>query len=250
MSATGCCANDIAYHLNIFEKRGFDWAIKQWGADHAGQVPSLRLIMQKLAPGKRLDFNIHQWVRLVKDGQEMKMSKRAGTYVTVEEVIGEVGSDVTRFFFLLRSADSQMDFDLDLAREQSQKNPLFYVMYSYARANSIIRKAGERKLASVKTNYTDPTETETQLIKKLMQWPELLVQVAGDYQVQKLAHYGLEVATLFQKLYEEVNILALPEAEAAAKLYLIEQFKVFMDGYFAVLGITPQQTMTRDTETE
>ena len=111
--------NDIAYHRDIFENRHFDRSIKVWGADHAGQVPSLKLTIGELFPGKELDFVIIQWVRLMREGQEVKSEpKRAGTFVTVDELIEEVGSDVARFFFLMRSPDTQMDFDLDLAKEQ------------------------------------------------------------------------------------------------------------------------------------
>lgn len=233
-------ANDIAYHLNIFTKRNFDVAIKQWGADHSGQVPSLKLIMHKLVPDKRLEFNIHQWVRLIRGGQEVKMSKRAGNYVTVEEVIdelGEQGSDVTRFFMLMRTADSQMDFDLDLAKEQSQKNPMFYVMYSYVRANAILTKAKEQGLA-IGVSMSSLGSVQTELIKQISQFPQLLEQIALDFHVHRLTFFGQEVAKRFHDYYETSHILNLPPAEASEQLYLVSQYVIFMKVYFSVLGIT------------
>jgi arginyl-tRNA synthetase len=234
--------NDIPYHLNIFEERGFERAIKVWGADHAGQVPSLKLTVAKLLPDKQLDFMILQWVRLIKDGQEVKMSKRAGTYVTVEELIDEVGSDVARFFFLMRSADSQMDFDLGLAKEQSQKNPLWYVMYSYARAHSILRQAADKKLKPA-TKLAELSDQEREMAKMMAQFPGLLLQTGNDYGLQRLPFYGYELARLFHDYYEGEKIIDLPGTKAANKLYFVQQYIEFMKNYFDVLGITPIEKM-------
>jgi arginyl-tRNA synthetase len=239
--------NDLAYHFNIFEQRKFDRAIKVWGADHAGQVPSLRLAVGHLFPDKFLDFVILQWVRLMRNGQEVKMSKRAGTYVTVEELIDEVGSDVARFFFLMRSADTAMDFDLDLAKEQSQKNPLFYVMYSYARANSIMEQAKLRRFSPVST-VEDLTGIEKALIRQISQLPQILEEIRQDYGVHRLTFFGIETAKLFHDLYEAEKIIDLDKAEASKKLYLIQQYITFMEVYFSLLGVTPVKKMVRGEE--
>lgn len=231
-------ANDIAYHLDIFSGRGFDRAIKEWGADHAGQVPSLRLVIQELAPGKTLDFVIHQWVRLIRDGREYKISKRAGTYVTVEEVLELVGSDVARFFFLMRAADSHMDFDLDLAAEQSAKNPYWYVMYAYARANSILAKAAARGLAPA----GQPGELallEVELVRQMAQLPELVEELAGNFEVHRLTFFAQAAAATFQNWYESGRVIDLPPHEASKKLYFVQQFAVFMEEIFGLLGLEP-----------
>lgn len=238
-------ANDIAYHLDIFTGRKFDRAIKEWGADHAGQVPSLRLVMQQLAPGKSLDFVLHQWVRLIKDGREYKISKRAGTYVTVEEVLDLVGSDVARFFFLMRAADSHMDFDLDLAAEQSAKNPYYYVMYAYARANSILAKANERGLKPAgRPGELAPLETE--LAKQMAQLPELVTDLADNFEVHRLTFFAQAAAATFQNWYESGRIIDLPSDEAAQKLFFVQQFVVFMEEIFQLLGLEPQRRMGSD----
>lgn len=237
--------NDIPYHLNIFEKRGFDRAIKVLGADHVGQTPSLKAVINKLLPDKQLEFVILQWVRLVKDGQEVKMSKRAGTYMTVEELIDEVGPDVARWFFLMRSADAQMEFDLGLAKEQSQKNPMWYVMYSYARAHSILKQAEGKGLKPVEPrimNYELRPE-EREIIKQISRFPELLERISQDYGVHQLTFFGQELARLFHDYYESEKIIGLPKAQAEAKLHFIQQYADFINDYFEILGITPQKKM-------
>lgn len=237
-------ANDIPYHVDIFENRGFDRAIKILGADHVGQIASLMYTLQRLLPDKKLENVIVQWVRLVKDGQEVKMSKRAGTYITVEELIDEVGADVARFFFLIRSTDAQMEFDLGLAKEQSQKNPLWYVMYSFARAHSILGQAKKKGLsASSKSQVSSLKSADLELIKYMARWPELLGQISVDFGVHKLTFYGQELARLFHEFYESERIIDLDAKAAGQKLYLIEQFIVLMDSYWSVLGIKPLKKM-------
>ncbi|HSX48113.1 MAG TPA: arginine--tRNA ligase [Candidatus Nanoarchaeia archaeon] len=235
--------NDIAYHLDIFEKRGFDKAIKVWGADHSGQVPSLKLTMNKLCPGKELDFVIMQFVRLIKDGREVKMSKRAGTYVTTDELIDEVSADVARFFFLMRTADSHMDFDLDLAKEESQKNPYWYVMYTYARANSILGKAKEAGISADAPKLSKLEPQERELIKKMAQLPALVQEMATDYGVHRLTFYGMDLAKLFHDWYEKVQAITDDKAASAGRLHLVSQYKTFMEVYFRLLGIKPVERM-------
>ena len=172
------------------------------------------------------------------------MSKRAGNFVTVEELVDEVGSDVARFFFLMRSIDTPMDFDLDLAKEQSQKNPLFYVMYSYARANSIIEQASQRGLSPVSTieQLSDP---EFNLIRHISRFPELIKEISRDYGVHRLTFFGMEVAKLFHDLYESERIIDLNKIEACKKLYVVKKYIEFMQAYFKVLGLKPQKRMDR-----
>lgn len=233
---------DIAYHWNKLVERKFDKVINLWGADHAGQVPSLQSALKGLGLEGRLEILLFQLVRLIKDGREYKVSKRAGTYVTVDELLEMVPTEVARFFFLMRSRDTQMDFDLDVAREQSQKNPYYYVMYTHARAHSILKQAKQKEL-KIDSKISDLTGVEKLLIKQLLQLPELVAEVARDYQVHKLTFYGIEVAKLFHEWYESARIIDLDPAVAGQKLYLLQQYIVAMEVYWGLLGIKPQESM-------
>jgi arginyl-tRNA synthetase len=235
-------ANDIAYHYDIFRNRDFDRAIKIWGADHTGQVPSLRLVANHLFPEKQLEFVIIQWVRLIKDGEEVKLSKRAGTYVTVDELIDRVGADVARWFMLTRSNDTHMDFDLDLAEEESRKNPYWYVMYAYVRARAIQRQAAERGMEAA-AELTALNPGERAIVQKLSRLPELLHQIEHSYEVHHLTFYGHELAKLFHDWYETVPVVDSPAEEAAQKLLFLQRFTTVMEFYFAILGIQPQEQM-------
>lgn len=235
-------ANDIAYHLNIFETRKFNRAIKELGPDHIAQFPSLKVTIESLIPSAKLEMVGHQQLRLIRDGKEFKMSKRLGQFVTVQDLLDEVGADVARFFMLMRSNDTHMDFDLDLAKEQSQKNPMHYVMYAYARSSSIIKQALAKDL-KIDTKITQLTEVEVLLIKQLMQLPELVAEIATSYEVHKLTFYGVELAKIFHEHYEQERIIDMDPEVAGKKLYLIYQFKVCMEAYFKILGLKPKSHM-------
>lgn len=236
-------AADLAYHMDKFE-RGFNPVINLWGSDHAGQVPSIQHGLKLLkAPGE-LKIIVFQLVRLIKDGKEFKVSKRAGTYVTMDELLDEVPSDVLRFFFLMRSYNTPMDLDLDLAKEQSQKNPMYYLMYSYARANSILEQAEGRGLKPLQVSeLADLTKAEVALIRQMTQLPQLLIEILTDYGVHRLTFYGIEVAQRFHELYESQKIIDLDPAEAKQRLAIIELYRIFMERYFNLLGITPIKKM-------
>lgn len=235
-------APDIAYHDDLFGNRGFKRAIKVLGPDHIDQFPSVRAAVLVLHSKAELEMAGHQWFRLIRNGHEVKVSKRLGQFVTISALIDEVGPDVARFITLSRAAESHMDFDLDLAREQSAKNPLFYVMYAYARSCSILEKAREKKL-DTGNSISVLSSIERELIKTLSQWPQLLIDISNDYSVHRLTFYGQELAKLFHDFYESERIVDLPQDEASQKLFLVDQFRVFMEDYFKVLGIEPRQRM-------
>jgi arginyl-tRNA synthetase len=245
--------NDLAYHFDIFGQRGYDRAIKLWGADHAGQVASLKLTVKELVPKAELDFILMQFVRLIRDGKELKMSKRAGTYVTIDELLESLDSavgkryaaSVARWFFLMRSPDNRIDFDLGLASEQSAQNPYFYVMYAYARAHSILVKAKERDLVPASSTERLSSD-ELGLVRIMARLPELVAEVAQDFEVHRLIFFGLELAKAFQEYYEGTKIIDLEAKEATQKLYLVQQFIVFMDNYWSLLGIEPVSRLTED----
>lgn len=235
-------APDIAYHVNIFETRGFDAAIKVLGPDHNDQFPSVKAAVGALCPGKELTMASYQWLRVIREGKEVKVSKRLGQFITIEELIDEVGLPVARFLTLMRSPDSHMDFDLDLAKEQSQKNPLYYVMYSYARAQSILEQAAERKLKpAAGTSILSPAEVR--VVRHISRFPGLLKEIATDYGVHRLTFYGIELAKLFHDLYESERILSLKPDVVAEKLYVISQYVEFMELYFRLMGIEPVKKM-------
>ncbi|MDO8670060.1 MAG: arginine--tRNA ligase, partial [Dehalococcoidia bacterium] len=196
-------ASDIAYHFNKFVERGFDRVIDVWGADHQGHVNRMKTVLTALGiDPNRLDILITQLVTLKRGSEIIKISKRTGEMITLQEVIEEVGADACRFFFLARSADSQMDFDLALAKEQSQENPVYYVQYAHARIASMLRSAAEKGI-----DYADGdvgllvTEAELTLIRKMLELPELVELAAVNLEPQHLPHYSQDLAGVFHSFY-------------------------------------------------
>jgi arginyl-tRNA synthetase len=240
-------APDIAYHANIFGQRGFDAAIKVLGPDHIAQFPSVYAAVHALYPDKDLRMASYQWLRVVRDGKEVKVSKRLGQFVTIADLIDQVGMPVARFLTLMRSADSHMDFDLDLAAEQSAKNPYYYVMYAYARANSILEKAAGKGLQPAAGEFK-LSAAELALTREMAMLPGILAEMAADYGVHRLTFYGLELAKLFTDYYESMRIIDLPEAEAAHKLFAVSQFVRLMDVYWRLMGIEPIRHMSSETK--
>src|SRR3989344_1775405 len=177
--------SDILYHLNKFQIRKFDKVIDIWGADHHGDMLRLSGVLKVLGIDlERLIILLNQFVRLVSGGKEFKFSKRAGTFITLEELVDEVGLDASRFFFLMYSLNTHMDFDMLLAKERSQKNPVYYVQYAHARISSILRKSkiqnpkSEKKSKSQILNYKLFTEHDLNLIRKLIEFPEILADIS------------------------------------------------------------------------
>jgi len=251
---------DAAYHLDKFKERGFEKVIDVWGADHAGDVARIKAAVEVLGFGERLEIILYQFVRLISQGQEVKMSKRAGTYVTVEELIDQVGLDAARFFMLTHSADSHLDFDLELAKEQSQKNPVFYVQYAYARICSLLAKyktGGTRvSVKAVKGKAKKPVavensmadEWELALIKQLIKLPEVVEETAKDYQVQRLPQYALELVRAFHKFYEECRVISEDKAQTQSRLDLVKATQIVLRSILDLMGIDAPERMERETE--
>ena len=200
---------DCAYHWNKFVDRKFDRAINIWGADHHGDVPRVRGFVAALGYDDKFEIILHQFVRVVIDGKEVRMSKRTGTYVLVEDLLKEVGADVYRFFMLAYAPASHLNFDLALAKERSDKNPVYYVQYAHARINSILAKSadGHFEASAEKSLALLNEEAEISLIKQLIKLPELVEEIAGDYQVQKLTFYARELANAFHHFYEKCPVI-------------------------------------------
>jgi len=252
---------DIGYHLDRLVKRKYDKAINIFGADHFGYGPRLRAALGAFGiTPEKVKILIAQIVRLMKSGQEFKMSKRKGIFITLEELIKDVGLDAARFFFLMRSLDTHMDFDLDLAKERSKKNPVYYVQYAHARACSILRKAGLTKkigfssiglavgslmFLKIKAGEEKPIflPYERSLILKLIQFPEIIEDIVKDYQIHRLTTYVYELAKVFTDFYENVPVLKAETNELKnSRLSLISKARGILRQSLVLMGIsTPEQ---------
>ncbi len=238
-------AADIAYHANKFG-RGFDRVINLWGADHHGYIARMKAAMQCMGyQPEQLEILILQMVRLLRDGQEVKMSKRTGQSVTLNELIDEVGTDAARFFFVMRSIDSQLDFDLDLAKKKSNDNPVFYVQYAHARICSIMRQVAEAGITvQGKGDYkllTEPVEVD--LVKKLGEYPEMLAMAAKERAVQQVAHYVYDLAGLFHSAYNQCRILGVNEDLQQARLAMVMAVGHVVRHALSILGVSAPEKM-------
>lgn len=220
-------ASDVAYHYNKFFERNYDKVINIWGADHQGHASFMKAIIKAFElPEENLSLIINQLVTLKRGGEIVRISKRTGDIVTLRDVVEEVGPDACRFFFLSRDANSQMDFDLELAVKESQENPVYYIQYAHARIASILRLAEDRKI-----NYSDGIldllthESELSLIRKMLIFPEIVELITRTLEPHHIAHYSIELATAFHWMYQNCRVVSsLPEDEALTKsrLKLVE----------------------------
>jgi len=235
-------ASDIAYLRNKFE-RGFDKLIIFLGADHYGYVARLKAASHALGYKKEdIDAIVLQLVRLFENGKEVRMAKRTGIYVTIDELIDEVGLDVARFFFLQRSLNTHFNFDMDLARDRSDKNPVFKVQYAYARINSIFKKSKIQnpKLKNIEL-LKEPDELD--LIKQIIRFPEIIEDIAKDYQLQRLPNYALELAESFHKFYEKCRVITEDKKLTEARLSLILATKIVLKNTLELMGISAPEKM-------
>jgi len=238
-------ATDIAYHYNKFVERKFDKVINIWGADHQGHISRMKAVVQALgiAP-ERLVVIISQMVTLSRGGEVVKISKRSGDIITLRELIDEVGADACRFFFAARSADSQMDFDLELAKKQSADNPVYYVQYAHARIASILKLAEERKIDYAGGDVSRlTTEPELTLIRKMLLLPEVVELVAQTLEPHHLAYYAQELATVFHSFYKQCRVVGDDEALSKARLKLVAAAKVTLARTLHLMGMTAPDKM-------
>ncbi|NQV12689.1 MAG: arginine--tRNA ligase [Parcubacteria group bacterium] len=231
---------DIAYHKDKIA-RGADRLINVWGADHHGDIKRLMGAMEALGYKGKLEIILTQFVQVVKDGKEFQMSKRKGTYVTVDDLINEVGKDAVRFFFLMYSADRHMTFDLDLAKEESSKNPVYYVQYAHARIASILRKEDNKDNAADYGLLVDPKELD--LIRELDKWPELVADIAQNYEVHRLPYYAMELASKFHSFYKECKVLGEDKELTLARLTLIIATKKVLKNVLDTIGVDAPEKM-------
>ena len=236
-------ASDIAYLKNKFE-RGFDKLIFFWGADHYGYIARLKAAAEALGYKKeQLTVVLMQLVKLFKDGQEFRMSKRTGNYVELEELIDEVGLDAARFFFLTRASNTHLNFDLDLAKEKSEKNPVYYVQYANARISSILHKAQNNFQFPISNFQLLNHNSELALIKQLIRSPEIIEDTASDYQVQRLPQYAIDLADAFHQFYENCRVISENKELSQARLSLILATQSVLKNTLNLMGISSPEKM-------
>ncbi len=241
-------AVDIAYHRNKFEIRCFDKVINIWGADHHGHVARMEGAMDAIgSDSKKLKVVIMQLVRLIKDGDVARMSKRTGEMITLSDLIDEIGVDAARFFFNLRQAGSHLEFDLDLAVKQNNDNPVFYVQYAHARICSILRNLKEEGIELNKIDKINlsllSSKEEIELITKLTSFPQEIEAAANALEPSKLTRYLLDLASLFHSFYNSCRVKGEDEALMQARMALISLTKTVIQNTMTILKITAPEKM-------
>jgi arginyl-tRNA synthetase len=237
---------DISYHQDKFE-RGHDVLINIWGADHHGYIPRMKAAIEALGfDREKLEVEVIQLVHLYKNGEKMKMSKRTGKAVTLRELVEEVGLDAVRYFFAMRSADTHMDFDLDLAVSQSNENPVYYAQYAHARICSILRQAEESGLASEDRIDLSliGTEKEVDLLKKLGEFPQMIADAAEKRTPHRVANYINDLASTFHSFYNANKVLDAENRElTTARLALVKSVRVTLQNALALIGVDAPEKM-------
>lgn len=239
-------AADIAYHKDKYE-RGFDWVINVWGADHHGHVARMKGAMEAIGyDPQRLDIVLMQLVRLYRGGQIVRMSKRTGTTVSLDELIEEVGKDAARFIFVMRSPDSHLDFDMELAKQQSQENPVYYVQYAHARIMSIFRQA-QAAGAEIKSpdaiDFSILGPEELLLLRKIADFPEEVAIAARTLAPHRIARYVLDLAGLFHSFYNHHRVLNEDKALQDARLVIMESTRITIKNALDLLGVSAPEQM-------
>lgn len=247
---------DIAYHRNKFERR-FDLYINIWGADHAGYVPRVKAAMEALGyDPEKLKVITIQMVNLKRGEERVQMSKRSGTYVTLREVVDEVGPDAARFFFMMRSANAQLDFDLELAQKQTSDNPVFYIQYAHARICTIFRKAAEAGMGTKDFSQVDLSNLvlpeESDLIHQISEYPDMLAQAATLYEGHRVGFYLLDLAKALQSYYSRAKsdsrykVITEDKKNTLAKLALLKAVQIVFQSGLGILGLSAPEHMKQE----
>ncbi|ABC78211.1 arginine--tRNA ligase [Syntrophus aciditrophicus] len=240
-------AADIAYHKNKYE-RGFDSVIDIWGADHHGYIPRMHAGIQALGHSKdALRVVLVQLVNLLRDGKPVAMSTRSGEFVTMKEVVDEVGRDAARYNFLMRRSDSHLDFDLEVAKRQSNENPVYYVQYAHARICSILRMAKERGIELPSFENVEPQllriPEEIALIKTLTRFPEVVEGSARTLEPHRITFYLNDLAGLFHSYYNKYKVISDDEAMTRTRLFLVKCIQTVLKNALTLLGVSAPEKM-------
>jgi arginyl-tRNA synthetase len=238
---------DIAYHVDK-RSRGFDRVIDVWGADHHGYVPRMRSVLAALGmPPDFFDVALIQLVKVVRGGEEVKMSKRSGEFVTLRDLVEDVGVDAARFFFLMRPGDSQLIFDIELAKRQTDENPVFYVQMAHARLSGIFRTAGHapEAVSGALDLAALPAPEDQELLKKLGLFPEVVDRGAREREPHRVTNYLQQLATAVHGWYHHTRAVGAPEGAATeqARLLLARAARTVLANGLALLGITAPERM-------
>jgi arginyl-tRNA synthetase len=241
-------AADIAYHRNKFVTRGFDWVIDLWGADHHGHVARMKAAMTPFGIEKdRFEVILFQLVRLYRNGEVARMSKRTGKAISLGDLLEEVGRDAARFFFNLKTSGSHLDFDLDLAVRQSNDNPVFYVQYAHARICSILRKLSEEDISPRPIESIDLTllkeKEEEELIRKLAEYPEEIAISAKSLEPSRLTRYVMDVAASFHSFYNACRVKGEEEKLMNARLILVDSTRIVIKNILELISIQAPEKM-------
>ncbi|MBG9541897.1 arginine--tRNA ligase [Cytobacillus firmus] len=236
---------DIAYHKDKLE-RGFEKLINIWGADHHGYIPRMKAAIQALGYDREaLEVEIIQLVHLYKNGEKMKMSKRTGKAVTMRDLVDEVGLDATRYFFAMRSADTHLDFDLDLAVSQSNENPVYYAQYAHARISSILRQGEEQGMSAEAADYSlIQAEKEIDVLKKIGEFPQAVGEAAQKRMPHRITNYIYELASSFHSFYNAEKVLDAENPERTkARLALIKAVQTTLKNSLKLIGVSAPEKM-------
>lgn len=236
---------DIAYHKDKLE-RGFEKLINIWGADHHGYIPRMKAAIQALGYDRdALEVEIIQLVHLYKNGEKMKMSKRTGKAVTMRDLVEEVGLDATRYFFAMRSADTHLDFDLDLAVSQSNENPVYYAQYAHARISSILRQGEEQGMSAEAADYSlISAEKEIDVLKKIGEFPQAVGEAAQKRMPHRITNYIYELASSFHSFYNAEKVLDAENPERTkARLALIKAVQTTLKNSLKLIGVSAPEKM-------
>lgn len=238
-------ASDVAYHYDKLVRRGYDWVLDVWAADHQGHVPRMKAVVGALGiDPERITLVIYQLVNLIRDGKPVKMGKRTGEFVSLGEVLDEVGPDAVRFFLVARSADAMMDFDLDLAKQESNENPVYYVQYAHARVASILRNAPPEALKAGPARLSLLShDSELQLLRKMSQLPELVEFAAVNLAPHHLPYYAQEVASAFHAFYRDCRVLTEDPELTRARVHLMRACQVVLGNTLALIGVSAPEQM-------
>ncbi|MDZ4862102.1 MAG: arginine--tRNA ligase [Gemmatimonadota bacterium] len=236
---------DIAYHIDKHE-RGFDRVIDVWGADHHGYIPRMQAVLRALGYGEDFfEVVLVQLVKVVKDGEEVRMSKRSGDFITLQELVDWVGVDATRYFFLMRQGQSPFTFDVDLARKQTDENPIFYVQMAHARMTGIFRVAGRAVESATGDVALDalPAEQDLELLKKLAVFPEVVAKAARTREPHRVTDYLEDLARIAHGWYHHCRVLGEPPATESARLALARAARVVLSNGLSLLGLSAPDRM-------
>ena len=236
---------DIAYHIHKY-KRGFEEMIDVFGSDHHGYINRLKAAITILGEdSNKLNIKILQMVRLIKDGAELKLSKRTGKTVTLMELIDEIGINATRYFFISHSLDTQMDLDLDLAIKQSNENPVYYIEYANARICSILKSYKENidDLTKIENFITISSETTYNILKKLYEFPDIIISAGEKKQPHLIANYTYELASLFHSYYQQEKIITSDSIYTKERIALLMAIKIVLNNALNLIGIIPREEM-------